>query len=64
MSSTCSSAASSASPSGTDSTGLPALTKKARTCRSPGVVISRGISAAGMAPITSGKSPKRERSAP
>ena len=52
-----SSAASSSSPLGTDSTGLPAPTNIALICRCPGVVISLAISAAGSAPITARKPP-------
>ncbi|SHS17758.1 Uncharacterised protein [Mycobacteroides abscessus subsp. abscessus] len=61
MRSSCSHAASSSSPLGTDSTGLPAPTNSARIWPRPGVVISLAMMPAGSEPRTEGNPPTRER---
>jgi hypothetical protein len=48
-------AASSAPPSGVESTGLPAIVSRARTCPSPGVTISSVSVATGSSPSASGR---------
>ncbi len=59
--SSCPIAASNSAPLGTERTGLPAETNRARICPGPGVVISFAISEAGRLPRTSGRFPTRER---
>ena len=61
MNSASARAASSLSPSGVLSTGLPAMVTKALSCPSPGVRNSSASAATGNSPSNSGKPRTREK---